>query len=77
MKKLGKGSIINISSVQGLQSQKLVPPYAASKGAVISLTRQMSLDYIKSNIRVNTINPGAFDTPLVRKSITGNIEDSF
>ena len=76
MKKLGKGSIINISSVQGLQSQKLVPPYAASKGAVISLTRQMSLDYIKSNIRVNTINPGAFDTPLVRKSITGNIEDS-
>ena len=50
MKKLGKGVIINVSSVQGLQSQKLVPSYAASKGAVLSLTRQMSLDYIKSNI---------------------------
>ncbi len=76
MKKLGKGIIINVSSVQGLQSQRLVPPYAASKGAVISLTRQMSLDYIKSNIRVNTINPGTFNTPMVRTSITGDIEES-
>ncbi|OUW95643.1 MAG: hypothetical protein CBD90_02470 [Chloroflexi bacterium TMED230] len=76
MKKSGKGIIINVSSVQGLQSQRLVPPYAASKGAVISLTRQMSLDYIKSNIRVNTINPGTFNTPMVRTSITGDIEES-
>ena len=76
MKKLGKGVIINVSSVQGLQSQKLVPPYAASKGAVLSLTRQMSLDYIKSNIRINAINPGTFNTPLVRTAITGDIEES-
>ena len=34
MRKNGHGSIVNIASVQGLQSQKLVPPYAASKGAV-------------------------------------------
>ena len=76
MKSKGKGVIINISSVQGLQSQQLVPPYAASKGAVLSLTRQMSLDYIKSNIRINAINPGTFNTPMVRKSITGNIQES-
>ena len=76
MKKLGKGVIINVSSVQGLQSQKLVPPYAASKGAVLSLTRQMSLDYIKSNIRINAINPGTFNTPMVRTSITGDVEES-
>ena len=76
MKKSGKGVIINISSVQGLQSQKLVPPYAASKGGVLSLTRQMSLDYIKSNIRINAINPGTFNTPMVRTSITGDIEES-
>jgi len=75
MKKLGKGVIINVSSVQGLQSQKLVPPYAASKGAVLSLTRQMSLDYIKSNIRINAINPGTINTPMVRASITGDIEE--
>ena len=76
MKKLGKGVIINVSSVQGLQSQKLVPSYAASKGAVLSLTRQMSLDYIKSNIRINAINPGTINTPMVRTSITGDIEES-
>ena len=76
MKKLGKGVIINVSSVQGLQSQKLVPSYAASKGAVLSLTRQMSLDYIKSNIRINAINPGTFNTPMVRTSIKGDVEES-
>tara|TARA_B110000196_G_scaffold226680_1_gene195505 strand:- start:104 stop:901 length:798 start_codon:yes stop_codon:yes gene_type:complete len=76
IRKNGGGSIVNISSVQGLQSQKLVPPYAASKGGVLSLTRQMSLDYINENIRINAVCPGAFDTPMVRKSITGDINDS-
>ena len=59
-----------------MQSQKLVPPYAASKGAVLSLTRQMSLDYIKSSIRINAINPGTINTPMVRTSMTGDIEES-
>jgi len=76
MRKIGSGSIVNISSVQGLQSQKLVPPYAASKGGVLSLTRQISLDYISENIRVNAVCPGAFDTPMVRKSISGDIKES-
>ena len=75
MRKNGGGSIVNISSVQGLQSQKLVPPYAASKGGVLSLTRQMSLDYISEKIRINAVCPGAFDTLMVRKSISGDITD--
>ena len=45
MRKNKEGVIVNIASVQGLQSMVLVPPYAASKGGVLSLTRQMSLDY--------------------------------
>ena len=48
----GGGVIINTASVQGLQSQNLVPAYAASKGGVLSLTRNMALDYAKDNIRV-------------------------
>ena len=76
MRKNGQGSIVNIASVQGLQSQKLVPPYAASKGAVLSLTRQMSLDYIKENIRINAICPGTINTPMVTNSISGNINCS-
>ena len=76
MRKNGHGSIVNIASVQGLQSQKLVPPYAASKGAVLSLTRQISLDYIKENIRINAICPGTINTPMVTNSISGNINES-
>ena len=41
----GRGVVINIASVQGLQSMPGVPSYAASKGGVLSLTRNMALDY--------------------------------
>lgn len=64
MKKRGGGVIINMASVQGLQSAYNVPAYAASKGGDLSLTRQLSLDYAKDNIRVLAINPGTIETPL-------------
>lgn len=66
IRKQGGGAILNIASVQGLQSQNLVPPYAASKGGVLSLTRQMALDYASEGIRVLAICPGAIDTPMLR-----------
>jgi NAD(P)-dependent dehydrogenase (short-subunit alcohol dehydrogenase family) len=66
MTKRGGGVIINNASVQGLQSQKLVPAYAASKGAVLSLTRNLAMDYAGKNIRVVAICPGSVDTPLLR-----------
>ena len=66
IRKRGGGAIINIASVQGLQSQKLVPAYAASKGGILSLTRQLSLDYAGENIRVVAVNPGTIDTEMVR-----------
>ena len=66
MRERGGGVVINIASVQGLQSQPLVPAYAASKGGVLSLTRNMALDYASENIRVVAINPGTIDTPMVR-----------
>ncbi len=66
MRKRGGGVIINNASVQGLQSQPLVPAYAASKGGILSLTRQMALDYAGENIRILAICPGTIDTELVR-----------
>ncbi len=61
----GGGVIINTASVQGLQSALGVSAYAASKGGMLSLTRQLSLEYAKYNIRVMAVNPGGIDTPLV------------
>ena len=66
MRKRGGGVVINNASVQGLQSQKLVPAYAASKGAVLSFTRNLALDYAEENIRAVAICPGSVDTPMLR-----------
>ena len=79
MRRRGAGVIINNASVQGLQSQRGVPAYAASKGGVLSLTRQMSLDYAAENIRVLAICPGTIDTELVRAVAAqepGDIEET-
>ncbi len=76
MRKQGGGAIINTASVQGLQSQPLVPAYAASKGGILSLTRQMALDYASENIRVLAVCPGAIDTPLVRTQASLESDDT-
>lgn len=66
MRKRGGGAIINIASVQGLQSMPRVPAYAASKGGSLSLTRNMALDFARENIRVVAICPGTIDSEMVR-----------
>ena len=75
MLKQGGGVIVNTASVQSLQSMKGVPAYAASKGGILSLTRQMALEYAAQNIRVLAVNPGTIDTPLVADAAAGMGED--
>jgi NAD(P)-dependent dehydrogenase (short-subunit alcohol dehydrogenase family) len=58
------GSIVNIASVLGLTAKPGQTSYCASKGAVVQLTRAMSLDLMKYNIRVNAIAPGWFKTEI-------------
>lgn len=65
MFELGKGSIINLSSIYGLVSAPDVPPYHASKGAVRLMTKTDALLYASKKIRVNSIHPGFIWTPMV------------
>jgi 2-keto-3-deoxy-L-fuconate dehydrogenase len=59
-----KGCIVNIGSVAGLVGVKRRFAYCATKGAVVAMTRQISVDY-PTSIRVNCICPGTVHTPFV------------
>lgn len=62
MKKRGKGSIVNLSSMSGIIAQSNFATYNSSKGAILTMTRCMALDLAPFNIRVNTICPGCIYT---------------
>jgi len=64
MLKKGNGSIVNMSSVNGLVSEPYLSVYSASKGAIVMFTRGIALDYAKQGIRCNAICPGWVDTPI-------------
>ncbi len=60
----GKGSIVNVSSVNGVVAEPFLSIYAASKGGILMLTRGIALDYAKQGIRANVVCPGWVDTPI-------------
>jgi 2-deoxy-D-gluconate 3-dehydrogenase len=68
MKKRGGGKIINIGSMTSIFGASFAPAYAASKGAIVQLTKSMALAWAADNIQVNAILPGWFDTELTEKA---------
>jgi NAD(P)-dependent dehydrogenase (short-subunit alcohol dehydrogenase family) len=66
------GSIINIASITAFTPLKAIAPYAASKAAVLSLTKSMALELARDKIRVNALAPGYFSTELNDDFLAGD-----
>jgi meso-butanediol dehydrogenase / (S,S)-butanediol dehydrogenase / diacetyl reductase len=60
----GGGSIVNLSSVEGLEAIQSQPAYSASKGGVVLLTRNLAIDFGPAGVRVNCLCPGLVRTPM-------------
>jgi 2-deoxy-D-gluconate 3-dehydrogenase len=66
MKCTGAGKIINIGSMFALFGSAYAAPYAASKGALVQLTKSLAAAWAADNIQVNAVLPGWIDTELTR-----------
>src|SRR6478752_3703964 len=71
MAEAGGGSIINLTSIGGIQAGRGVMTYRASKAAVIQFTKCAAIELARYEIRVNAIAPGNIRTAIVRKSAAG------
>ncbi len=60
----GGGCIVNLASTAAHKGQPWATAYAASKGGVLALTRALAVEYATQGLRVNSISPGAIDTPI-------------
>ena len=62
----GGGSIVNVSSINGLSGTRGASAYSAAKHGVIGLTRSAALEYGPAGMRINAVCPGPFDTPMLQ-----------
>jgi len=67
MKKTKNGSIINISSIEGLEGSNYTSAYIASKFAVRGLAKAAAIEFAPYGIRVNSVHPGVIDTPMIHQ----------
>ena len=69
-KAAGNGAIVNVSSVHAVATSANIASYAASKGGLLALTRAMAIEFAPDDIRVNSILPGAVDTPMLHAGLS-------
>jgi NAD(P)-dependent dehydrogenase (short-subunit alcohol dehydrogenase family) len=75
MQKQGKGSIVNLASIAGLNGINYAGPYASTKHAVVGLTKSAALDHAAQGIRINGVAPGAIKTGIIAKQLEGSDEN--
>jgi NAD(P)-dependent dehydrogenase (short-subunit alcohol dehydrogenase family) len=76
MKAPGGGSIVNVASTFGVIGHAGMPVYCAAKGGMMSLTRQLAIDYGKQGVRVNSLCPGATLSPRVKGYMDKGLVDA-
>ncbi|HAM01283.1 MAG TPA: oxidoreductase [Acidimicrobiaceae bacterium] len=67
----GRGCLVTIASIEGLEGTAGGSVYNAAKGGVVLFTKNLAIDYARQGIRANTICPGFIDTPMTRQVIFG------
>lgn len=65
----GPGSIVNVASIHAVATSPGMSAYAASKAALVSLTRSLALELAADGIRVNAVLPAAVDTPMLQAGL--------
>jgi len=65
LRRAGGGAVVNIASTAGLAGDDALGPYAASKGAVVQITRCLGLQHAAEGIRVNCVCPGSIASPML------------
>ena len=68
----GKGSIVNLASIAGLNGIPWTGAYAATKHAVAGLTKSAALDHAAQGVRINGVAPGAVKTDIIAAQLEGN-----
>ncbi|MFI7589793.1 glucose 1-dehydrogenase [Spongisporangium articulatum] len=71
MRARGGGSIVNVSSVEGIGGMAMLTAYSATKFAIRGMTKVAAMELGRDGIRVNSVHPGMIDTPMISSALGG------